>query len=307
MRACVRPFYKYCLVDRDARGIDVRAKWIQPAEWIIKGLAQSFYRVISNCWRIYIDYKIAQLRLLENVYLVGGGPVAGLGLTTGGDCHVYLVDGGSELALIDCGLGTSFETVIGHIKDDGFDPGRIKRLFLTHYHGDHAGGAAKFHDELGVEVAIASEARAALETGDEEATSLAAARAAGIYPADYRLQGCAVADALEDGETRQVGTVNIRFLSTPGHCRGHGSYLMTGSGRPVLFAGDAVFWTGQILLQAIPDCDLQAALGSVLKLEQLDFETLLPGHGAFTLSGAHQHVEMAAKTIRSLGIPRNLV
>jgi glyoxylase-like metal-dependent hydrolase (beta-lactamase superfamily II) len=164
-----------------------------------------------------------------------------------------------------------------------------------------------FHDELGVSVAIASEGKAALEAGDEDATSVAAARTAGIYPADYKLRGCAVADALEDGATRKVGNVSLRFLSTPGHCQGHGSYLMTGSGRSVLFAGDAVFWTGQILLQAIPDCDLQAALGSVLKLEQLDFETLLPGHGAITLSGGHQHVEMAAKTIRSLGIPRNLV
>ena len=247
------------------------------------------------------------MRLLENVYLVGGGPVAGLGLTPGGDCHVYLVDGGSELALIDCGLGISFETVIGHVKADGFDPGRITKLFLTHYHADHAGGASRFHDELGVSVAIASDGKAALEAGDENATSLAAARNAGIYPADYTLRGCAVADALDDDATRQVGNLSLRFLSTPGHCHGHGSYLLTGGARPVLFAGDAVFWTGQILLQAIPDCDLQDTLGSVLKLEQLDFEALMPGHGAITLSGGHQHVEMAAKTIRSLGIPRNIV
>jgi glyoxylase-like metal-dependent hydrolase (beta-lactamase superfamily II) len=247
------------------------------------------------------------LRLLQNVYLVGGGPFSGLGLSPGGDSHVYLIDGGSELALIDCGLGISIDTVIGNVRSDGFDPGRITKLFLTHYHADHAGGASHFQARLGLSVAIGSDARHALETGDESATSLAVAREAGIYPADYKLWPCPVADALEDEAVREVGSLSLRFLSTPGHCHGHGSYLMTGGEKPVLFAGDSVFWAGQILLQAIPDCDLQAALASVLRLEQLDFDAFLPGHGAVTLAGGHQHVEMAAKTVRSLAIPRNLV
>jgi glyoxylase-like metal-dependent hydrolase (beta-lactamase superfamily II) len=247
------------------------------------------------------------LRLLQNVYLVGGGPFAGMGLTQGGDSHVYLIDGGSELALIDCGLGISFDSVIGNIKADGFDPGRITKLFLTHYHADHAGGASHFQEKLGLIVAIGSDGSDALAAGDESATSLAAAREAGIYPADYKLRPCPVADALEDGATRKVGQLSLRFLSTPGHCLGHGSYLMTGGEKPVLFAGDAVFWAGQILLQAIPDCDLQAALASVLRLEQLEFDAFLPGHGAVTLTGGHQHVEMAAKTIRGLAVPRNLI
>lgn len=238
---------------------------------------------------------------------MGGGPFSGLGLTPGGDCHVYLIDGGSELALIDCGLGISFDAVIGHVKADGFDPSRITKLFLTHYHADHAGGASHFQEKLGLSVAIGLDGKAALETGDESATSLAAAREAGIYPADYHLRPCPVADALEDGATRKVGDFGLRFLSTPGHCYGHGSYLMTGGAKTVLFAGDSVFWAGQILLQAIPDCDLQAALASVLKLEQLEFDAFLPGHGALTLTGGHLHVELAAKKVRSLAIPGNLV
>ena len=238
---------------------------------------------------------------------MGGGPFSGLGLTAGGDSHVYLIDGGSELALIDCGLGISYDAVIGHVKADGFDPARITMLFLTHYHGDHAGGASQFQEQLGLSVAISSDGKAALETGDEFATSLAAAREAGIYPADYKLRPCPVADALDDGAMRTVGDLSLQFLSTPGHCYGHGSYLMTGGAKTVLFAGDSVFWAGQILLQAIPDCDLQAALASVLKLEKLEFDAFLPGHGAITLAGGHLHVELAAKAVRSLAVPRNIV
>lgn len=244
---------------------------------------------------------------MKDVYLVGGGPYSGAGLTPGGDCHVYLVDGGSELALIDCGLGASFDAVMSNIKAEGLDPTRITKLFLTHYHADHAGGASYFQESLGVQVAIASDAKAALESGDEDATSLAAARSAGIYPAEYRLRPCPVADSLEDGAVRPVGRLQLKFVSTPGHCRGHGSYLVTGGERPVLFAGDSVFWAGQILMQAIPDCDLQAALASVLKLELLQFDAFLPGHGAITVAGGHQHVELAAKTVRNLAVPRNLV
>ena len=246
------------------------------------------------------------MRLLENVYLVGGGPYSGLGLTSGGDCHVYLIDGGAELALVDCGLGTSFDTVMAEVRRDGFDPARITKLLLTHYHADHAGGASIFQHRLGVEIGIAAEAKPALEAGDEGATSLAAARAAGIYPTDYKLQPCKVAIQLRDGDEISVGQVQLQFLATPGHCAGHGSFLMGGQ-KPVLLAGDSVFWSGQILLQAVPDCDLQASLASVLKLERLEFDAFLPGHGAITLSGGHLHVELAAKAIRSLGIPRNLV
>jgi glyoxylase-like metal-dependent hydrolase (beta-lactamase superfamily II) len=247
------------------------------------------------------------LQLIEDVHLVGGGAFSGMGLSSGGDCHVYLVDGGSELFLIDCGLGTSFEEIMSNVRADGFEPEQIKGLFLTHYHADHAGGASLFHERLGLWVAAGSDAAAALEAGDETVTSLALARSAGIFPPEYKLRPCPVADPLEDGATREIGRLRLQFIATPGHCHGHGSYLLTGGARSVLFAGDSVFWAGQLLLQAVPDCDLQASLKSILKLEPLGFDAFLPGHGALTLSGGHQHVEAAAKTIRSLGIPRNLV
>ena len=207
--------------------------------------------------------------------------------------------------LHDLGIGGTEHRVLRLA--DGLDPARITKLFLTHYHADHAGGASHFQEKLGVQVAIASDAKAALESGDEDATSLAAARSAGIYADDYKVKPCQVADALDDGAVREIGKLRLQFVSTPGHCHGHGSYLLTGGEHPVLFAGDSVFWAGQILLQAIPDCDLQASLASVLKLEPLQFEAFLPGHGAINVAGGHLHVELAAKVIRNLAVPRNLI
>jgi glyoxylase-like metal-dependent hydrolase (beta-lactamase superfamily II) len=248
------------------------------------------------------------VRLLKDVYLVGGGSFGGFGLTTGPDSHIYLVDTGSSLALIDCGFGASFDEVIGTVRADGLDPARIQHLFITHYHADHAGGAARYREKLGLKVAIAKEAQSALEAGDEDATAYAAAQRAGLYPTDIRLAPCPVDDPLDPANPSQtVGRLTITYVSTPGHCAGHGSYLVTGGERPLLFAGDSVFWAGQLLLQAIPDCDLGQSFSSVLRQEALDFDAFLPGHGAITLKGGRQHVEAAAKTIRNLGVPRNIV
>lgn len=44
------------------------------------------------------------MRLTQDVALVGGGN-AGFGLSAPLDCHVYLLDGGDELALVDAGVG----------------------------------------------------------------------------------------------------------------------------------------------------------------------------------------------------------
>ncbi len=249
------------------------------------------------------------MRLTGDVLLVGGGALTGFGLSADFDAHVYLLDGGDELALVDCGMGTArgMELVLGNIRGDGLAPERIARLFLTHYHTDHAGGAAAYRRELDLVVALAADVQEALEAPDHDATGFNAARAAGIFPEDYAYAPCPVDDALADRDERRVGRLTLRFLATPGHCRGHGSYLVTGGERTYLLAGDAVFAWGKLFLQAIPDCDLQASLASVRRLAELEFDALLPGHGALSLREGRTHLEMALGAMGRLAVPPSLV
>jgi glyoxylase-like metal-dependent hydrolase (beta-lactamase superfamily II) len=235
--------------------------------------------------------------------------MTGFGLSSDLDAHVYLLDGGSEYALVDCGMGTDlgFERVGAHIESLGIEPAAIGRLLLTHYHTDHAGGAARFRERLSLAVSIGAEARRALEQPDHSLTQFEAGRAAGTFPAGYDYPPCRVDDPLEDGDAYTVGRLSVRFLSTPGHCTGHGSYLVTGGERTYLLAGDAVFALGTLFLQAIPDCDLGASLESVRRLAALDFDALLPGHGAIALDGGRDHVRAALATIDRLAVPRNIV
>jgi hydroxyacylglutathione hydrolase len=249
------------------------------------------------------------MQLTDHIYLVGGGPFTGFGLTSGPDCHVYLIDGGDELALVDSGLGleSDFERLIENVSNHGFDPGDIATVALTHYHGDHAGGAARAQREFEATLAIHVDAAEPLEAADEIATGLEAALVAGVFPGEARLEECSVGMRLEDGDEITVGELTLRFIATPGHARGHGSYHLEGSRTSALFTGDALFWAGRVLLQAVPDCDLQDSIESLRRLASLEFEGFFPGHGALAVSGGQVHAAMAKAEIDVLGVPKNIV
>jgi glyoxylase-like metal-dependent hydrolase (beta-lactamase superfamily II) len=247
------------------------------------------------------------MRLSERVHLVGSGS-NGFDLTDAYDCHVYLVDGGTELALIDAGAGMGAEAIVENVRRDGFDPARIRHLVLTHGHGDHAGGAPRMRRLLAEPAVHASgEIAESLRRGDEEALSLDVAKQAGIYPADYRLEPLPVDHELEDGATIQVGDLGLLVLDTPGHSDGHVSLLLEEEGRQSLFAGDVVFFGGKILLQNIHDCRLDAQVRSLRKLRDLSVTALLPGHLTLSLKEGQRHIERANQALDRLLIPEQMV
>ncbi len=247
------------------------------------------------------------MRLSERIYLVGSGS-NGFDLTDPYDCHVYLIDGGSELALVDVGAGMGVDGIIENVKRDGFDPARIRHLILTHGHGDHAGGAARMRTALDEPAVHASGAIAdILRRGDEKAISLDVAKQAGIYPLDYRLEPCPIDHELEEGATIDVGGLRLTVFDTPGHSDGHVSLLLEDDGRRTLFAGDVIFFGGKILLQNIHDCRLDALIGSLRKLRQLSVSALLPGHLTLSLRDGQRHIERANQVLDRLLIPEQMV
>ena len=249
------------------------------------------------------------MRLTRDVALGGGGD-SGFNISAPLDCHVYLLDGGDELALVDAGVGHrtgNTGLILDNIRADGYDPARISKLLLTHYHADHAGGAAEINAELGVPVHGSPLTARALVTGDEAAISLDFAKASGFYPEDYVFQPCSATGDLVEGESFKVGRLTVTPYDTPGHCRGHMSLLVESAERRYLIGGDLVFWGGTIVAQNIPDCSIQEYSASTQKMEGIEFDALLPGHFAISLGNGKRHIDRAAAAFRKLMIPRNAI
>lgn len=248
------------------------------------------------------------MRLTNEVSIVGGGTSNAFGLTNDPDCHIYLVDGGDELALIDCGIGEgdSIDRIVANIRAEGLDPTRLTKLLLTHYHMDHAGGAARIRERLGLDVVAPAGAAAALRTGDEGAVALDAAKQAGLYPPDYRFEPVEVALEVREGDRVPVGRLALEVIETPGHCDGHASYLLRGRNKTYLFSGDAVFSRGRVVMQTIHDCSIQKSAASIAKLAAIAFDALLPGHAAVCLDGGPRHVALAHQVSQVLLVPDKL-
>jgi glyoxylase-like metal-dependent hydrolase (beta-lactamase superfamily II) len=245
------------------------------------------------------------MRLTPDIALIGSGST-GFGLTDPLDCHIYAIDGGDEIAIIDAGLGRETERLLENLRADGLDPARIRTILLTHAHGDHGGGLARLRDLTGARVCVPAEAAPWVAAADEEKISLPAARRAGFYPIDYRWRPCPVDLAVADGDAIPVGRLTLRAIETPGHSRGHCSYLLDGAAGRCLLAGDLIFAGGRISLQNIWDCSIQDLAASLAKLDGLGIDALLPGHGLLPLTGGQAHIDRALAIFRKLGVPPNL-
>lgn len=246
------------------------------------------------------------MRLTERIYLVGGGAFA-FGISEERDCHVYLIDGGNEMALIDAGAGVTIEPLLHNIRFDDLNPERITSLLLTHAHADHAGGAFEWHQRFGTAVAASVEAAKYVKSGDEEKISLAIAKQGGFYPKEYKFHACPVSHVLREGSVFRVGDLEVIVIETPGHCSGMLSFLLKEKERTILFAGDTVFHGGKILISNVWDCDLQQYVRSIQKLTGYKVDSLLPGHLSISLSDGSSHIEKAWQTFQKLSIPPSII
>jgi len=157
----------------------------------------------------------------------------------------YLVECGSELALVEAGPGSTLPVLLEGIAALGFEASAIRHVFVTHIHLDHAGAAGWWAQQGGT---VYVHPRGAAHLVDP---SKLMASAALVY--GDRMEGLwgkmlpAPADkvvSLKDGEQVKVGNVKFTALDTPGHARHHHAYV----------CGDACF-TGDVAGMRLPGTD----------------------------------------------------
>jgi glyoxylase-like metal-dependent hydrolase (beta-lactamase superfamily II) len=247
------------------------------------------------------------MRLVAGVHLVMSGG-AGFDLTEAFDCNAYLFDAGNgERVLFDAGAGRDPAALDAVLAEDGVAPASIAHLFLTHGHADHSGGARGLRDRLGLRVHAGAATASMVAAGDEAAISLDRARAAGIYPADYRYRACPVDDIAVPAAPIRIGGLTVTAIATPGHSADHLSFLVERDGRRFLVAGDALFYGGKVAVQDIPDCSIAQICATVRTLAAIPFDALLPGHLNFTLRGADRHAAQAMTYVQRFQCPPSII
>ncbi len=227
------------------------------------------------------------MRLHPRIYLVGSGE---LGLSDSWDCHIYVVDGGSELALIDAGGGrpASYAMIRRNMQDDGLDPARIRHIILTHWHTDHACGAAGWRRELDAKVYLPEIERALLEGGE-----------AGITP-------CPVDVGIQHGDRIIVGDLTLQAIQVPGHSIGICALLLEIEDYRALFAADIVFQNGLIGLINHPGSEMAPYREFLPRLADLKIDALLPGHLLFTLRNGQSHINLALAQMKKGFVPLSI-
>jgi glyoxylase-like metal-dependent hydrolase (beta-lactamase superfamily II) len=191
--------------------------------------------------------------------------------------NVYLVPEDDGLTLIDTALPRSSKQILAAAEEQGAP---IRRIVLTHAHGDHVGSLDELAGQLGDVEVIISERDARLLRKD---MSLDPGE-----PQD-KLRG-----SYPGRETKPSRTVNasdsvgsLEVIASPGHTPGHVSLLDRRDG--TLFTGDAYSTLGGVAVPSKmnPRFPLvwgatwhrPTALESAKALRQLEPQRLAPGHG----------------------------
>src|SRR5262245_19038149 len=147
--------------------------------------------------------------------------------------NVYLLDGGSEFALLDVGYLETVDEIVEMIRQMDFNLSTCKAIIATHADADHIQGAARAKELLKTRVAAHPESVEPLETGDQ-ITTYAAIKAQGI---DIPMPPCKVDLLLNEGDVLRVGDLKLQVWHTPGHTKGHLSLKMGN----LLFSGDNIY------------------------------------------------------------------
>lgn len=242
---------------------------------------------------------------ISDLVWVVGTPEPGSANTSQFDCVQYLVWDGTDGILIDVGTGLgcrkwqdNIESVCGNQSPSG--------ALITHYHGDHAGGA-QAAAQLGHALWGSELTASAIAIGDETVTQVRRARELGIYPAGFSMTPTPGVRVLHDFEQMQLGGIAVTVVNSPGHCDGHFVYLIEADNRRMLFSGDVIFAQGKISMQATPDCRLDLYADTVIGIAELQVDELYPGHGEPVLCRASEDIASAAASFARLVPPPNLL
>jgi glyoxylase-like metal-dependent hydrolase (beta-lactamase superfamily II) len=194
--------------------------------------------------------------------------------------NAYLVREDDGFTLVDTTLGGGADDLIAAAQAAG---GQIRRIALTHGHGDHAGSVEGLKQKLGPEVQVL--------LGELDARILAGEKVVeGKLPGSWPKVQWAPDVRLAPGD--RVGSLEV--VASPGHTPGHMAFLDTRD--RTLIAGDVFTSYGQVAVTnsfywrfpfaTMATWDKPKDVESARALRALDPALLVVGHGPATAAPA---------------------
>jgi glyoxylase-like metal-dependent hydrolase (beta-lactamase superfamily II) len=212
--------------------------------------------------------KLDLIKVQEDLYVIHNDYVPGNATALITDEGVILVDDKFEV---------DHDNIVAMLKTVTSRP--VKYVINTHYHGDHSGGNAKL--QAGGTLALASEqARTRMIAGNQPGLPDITVESRGtIY------LGGKSAEIYWFGRAHTDGDVVVLFPQN--RALAAGDMFTVGEGTPQLIdyngGGSAKEWTA-----------------TVSKVLELDFETVIPGHGAVVTKDTMQEFRESTKRLTEL-------
>jgi metallo-beta-lactamase class B len=167
---------------------------------------------LSGCATIYSTFMRDNLpfepfEIAPGLYYVGASDIA-----------VFAIESGGEIALIDGGYETTagqvlanMETLCAKTYKLCRDTQKVKYIFNTHAHMDHAAGIAALQKATGAEVVASTASATQLRAGGANDFALGSVV---TYPNVENVKEIA------DGDSLPLGAMSITAHLTPGHTKG---------------------------------------------------------------------------------------
>ncbi len=284
---------------------------------------------VINCFFFYPSLCCVPMLIKDDLYWYSKSEPQAHILGRGLGANVYALDQGDEIWLFDCGLNiiNREKNLLKFMKEDGLDPQKISKIFITHAHPDHMNALPFFIEKFNPEVYL-HEADAEMFEWDRHewlrdehgriekywklrGTTKLFSKIVTFFTwwtmGRYsHLSKTAISTLLTDDTEINHARHSVRAIHTPGHTLGHTAYYLPHI--KTLISGDAINtrFSNKPALNTF-NADSSAYSKTIDKLGGLDIEILCDAHGDQPNIGAEKVKKIVSDSRKHLNAAKELV